>query len=137
MSLIISVRLLRFTIHFLISGLWFELHPKILCRKWKYLRTPQLYRLMMIRFMFLAEKIPTSNIFTYFRYSSDKGFILQINQIKEKRKGAAKVNGEIWNVSVGKRNMLTFFGSYSPSNVIVHFNSIYLLRVKYGQALSI
>jgi hypothetical protein len=61
---------------------------------------------------------------------------LQINEIKERRKGAAKVNGELWNASVGKRNLLTFFGAYSPSNVVVHFNCIYFLRVKFVQALS-
>lgn len=83
-------------------------------------------------------KTQTSNILLkIYRYSTDKGFILQINEIKERRKGAAKVNGELWNASVGKRNLLTFFGAYSPSNVVVHFNCIYFLRIKFVQALSI
>lgn len=70
------------------------------------------------------------------RYSVDKGFVLQITEIKERRKGAAKVNGELWNVSAGKRNLLTFFGAYSPGNVVVHFNCIYFLRTKFVQPLS-
>lgn len=48
----------------------------------------------MTKFTFLVVKITTSNFFIYnFRYSVDKGFILQITEIKERRKGAAKVNG--------------------------------------------
>ena len=92
---------------------------------------------MMTRFTFSEEKIPISDFIFIFRYSSDKGFVLQINEIRERRKGAAKVNGELWNVNVGKRNLLSFSGAYSPANVVVHFNCVYFLRVKFDQALSI
>ena len=48
----------------------------------------------MTKFTFLVVKITISNFFIdNFRYSVDKGFILQITEIKERRKGAAKVNG--------------------------------------------
>ena len=48
----------------------------------------------MTKFTYLVVRITTSNIFfIFFRYSVDKGFILQITEIKERRKGAAKVNG--------------------------------------------
>ncbi len=91
----------------------------------------------MIKYTYSEVKTVISNFCLIFRYSTDKGFILQINEIRERRKGAAKVNGELWNVSVGKRNLLTFSGAYSQSNVLIHFNCIYFLRVKYVQALSI
>ena len=70
------------------------------------------------------------------RFNTDTGFILLIQEIREKKKGAAKVTGEFWNVSVGKRNILTAFGEFYPTGVLIHHNCIYGLRVDVAQALA-
>jgi len=51
-----------------------------------------------------------------------------ISEIREKKKGAARVTGEFWNVSVGKRNLLSFFGVLPQSNAVLHHNCVYALR---------
>jgi hypothetical protein len=63
--------------------------------------------------------------------------VLLISEIREKKKGAAKVSGEFWNVSVGKRNILTFFGDFTASSVLVQHNCIYGLRTAVTTALTI
>ena len=69
------------------------------------------------------------------RFSTDSGFVLVISEIREKKKGAPKVSGEFWNVSVGKRNILTFFGDFSATAPLLHHNSIYALRTAVPSAL--
>jgi hypothetical protein len=60
-----------------------------------------------------------------------------INEIREKKKGAPKVAGYFWNGSVGKRNILTFFGDFSATTPLIQHNCIYGLRTSVSQALSI
>ena len=59
-----------------------------------------------------------------------------INEIRERKKGAAKVTGQFWNVSVGKRNILTAFGQFYASGVVIMHNCIYGMRVEVGKALA-
>ena len=49
-------------------------------------------------------------------------------EIREKIKAPAKVSGDMWNVSIGKKNLLSFFGLFSHSNVITHGNCLYVMR---------
>ena len=65
-----------------------------------------------------------------FSFQSDSGFVLQLNEIIERQRGPAKVIGEFWNVSISKRNLYSFFGTFSQSNVITHFNCLYGLRME-------
>jgi len=67
-------------------------------------------------------------IVNLFRFSTDTGFLLMISEIRERKKGAAKVAGEFWNVSVGKRNLLSFFGVLPQSSAVLHHNCVYALR---------
>ena len=94
MSLITLTKLLNSMIQYVTNGLWSEQLLKMSWNKLKYCKILLLFKLMMTKFTFLVVKITTSNFFIYnFRYSVEKGFILQITEIKERRKGAAKVNG--------------------------------------------
>ena len=77
---------------------------------------------------FLA-KIPMGNILVYVRYRADTELVLQIMEIREKIKAPAKVSAELWNISIGKRNILSSFGQFSQqSNVITHGNCLYAIR---------
>jgi len=49
-------------------------------------------------------------------------------EIREKLKAPAKVSGEMWNVSTGKKNLLSFNGIFSQGNVIIHGNCIFVVR---------
>jgi hypothetical protein len=51
-------------------------------------------------------------------------------EIREKIKAPAKVSGELWNVSIGKKNVLSFFGVFNQSNVIAHYNCLYAIRAQ-------
>ena len=68
-------------------------------------------------------------------FQSDTGFILQFNEIIERLKGPAKVSGEFWDVSMGRRNLYSFFGLFSQTNVIIHYNCIYVIRADSTQSL--
>lgn len=52
-----------------------------------------------------------------------------IAEIREKKRGAARVSGEFWNVSVGKSNLLSFMGVVGSTAPILHHNCIYALRL--------
>jgi len=91
---------------------------------------------MMIRSMSLVGKIQISKNSYIFRFSTDSSFVLVISEIHERKKGAAKVSGEFWNVSMGKRNILTFFGEYYATNAVIMHNCIYGLRTSVTTSLS-
>ena len=57
-------------------------------------------------------------------------------EIRERNKGAAKVSGDIWNVSMGKKNVYSFSGLFSQSNVVAHHNCLYALRTEFSKSLS-
>lgn len=61
-------------------------------------------------------------------YQTDTGLVLQIMEIRQKIKAPAKVSGQLWNVSIGKKNILSFFGLFSQSNVIPFGNCLYAMR---------
>lgn len=65
-----------------------------------------------------------------FSFRSDTGLVLQIMEIREKIKAPAKVSADLWNVSIGKKNVLSFFGLFSQPNVVVHNNCIYAMRAQ-------
>ena len=90
---------------------------------------------MKIKFTSFQEKIAISTYDGLLSFQSDSGFILQLNEIIEKQKGPAKVTGEFWNVTVGKRSLYSFFGLFSQSNVIAHYNCLYALRVDCTKSL--
>jgi hypothetical protein len=57
-------------------------------------------------------------------------------EIREKAKGPARVMGEMWNVSIGKKNIYSFFGLFSQANVISHHNCLYAMRTQFCRSLS-
>lgn len=73
-------------------------------------------------------KILMGNILFYFRYRHDTGLVFHLMEIREKIKAPAKVSGDLWNVSIGKKNILSFFGVFAQSNVIAHGNCLYPMR---------
>lgn len=68
------------------------------------------------------------NFVLMFRYRHDTGLVLQIMEIREKIKAPAKVSGDMWNVSIGKKSVLSFFGLFAQSNIITHGNCLYAMR---------
>ena len=80
--------------------------------------------------MYLLGRIPTGKFSFYYRYRTDTGLVLQIMEIREKIKAPAKVAGDLWNVSIGKKNIFSFFGLFAQSNVIAHNNCLYAMRAE-------
>lgn len=125
---IISTKSFRFMILQLINGHQSELILKMFSRKSKFCKTRLQYRLQRIKSMYLQERMPMGKFCFYFSYRADTGLVLHIMQIREKIKAPAKISGELWNVSIGKKNVLSFFGLFSQSNVVTHGNCLYAMR---------
>ena len=78
--------------------------------------------------MYLEARMLISNYSIMFRFCKDSGFVLNIIEITEKVKKPIKVKGQLWNVTIGYKNILSFFGLLNMSNIIIHNNCIYTLR---------
>lgn len=57
-------------------------------------------------------------------------------EMREKIGKPLKAVGELWNVSIGKKNVFSFFGLFSQANVITHNNCLYALRVSSCKSMS-